>query len=303
MQNQKGVTLIELLTATIASSILLLIIATLMYQMNLNFVASLEKIKIEEDFAMAELQLRAVFNQAINVTAIPAGTAITTFDYNLGTLRDQYDLSSWTQSSGSGSLDTLAVFLRDMLPSGHNSALAIQMNTTGINQRFLATALFFQRPTTDRFGVLYIHESTSRATPLAPTYRDTRIERIVDFKILATTKVKFQSFMNDGNTEDGLIDQEMLSSVTLQITQRYYFNKTAGLQPERWCPPLQMISTPSCQTNAPYNDLTRLYHFNLRNNVLGYSVSQKDGNTPLYRRVFDQIYFLKPTLPGGMLSR
>lgn len=306
MQNQKGITLIELLTATIASSILLLIVATLMYQMNLNFIASLEKIKIEEDFAMTELRLRALFNQAINVTAVPAGSTINNFDNNNGLLLKQYNLSSWTLSNGSGNIDCLGVFLRDLLPSGHTTALANQLNAPG-GQRFIPAALFFQRPTTDRFGVLYLHESTSRTTPLTPSYQDTRIERIVDFQIISTTSTIFSSSMNDGKTEDGQIGKEMLTSITLQMTQRYYFNKSHHLQPERWCPPSQMSSA-ACQTNAPYNDITRLFHFNLRNNVLGYSVSQKTedpttSSTPLYRRVFDQIYFLKATLPEGILTR
>lgn len=297
---QKGVTLIELLTSVAIGSILLLIIGTVMYQMNLNFIASMEKVKIEEDFAMAELHLRAAFSQAINVTTTT--TPISNFNNNLGQALANYSLTGWTPSTGSGNIDTLAVFLKEQLPSGHTSALATQLNTTGIDQRYLASALFFQRPTLDRYGVLYIHSNSSRTTNLAPSYRDTRIERLVDLQIIGATSSPFQSFLNNGDTQDGLVGQNMLTSYTIQLTQRYYFNKSAHLQPERWCPPSQS-SVSVCQTDAPYNDLTRIFHFNLRNNVLGFSISQKEGGTPLYRRLFDHLYFLKINLPVGSLSR
>jgi hypothetical protein len=209
----------------------------------------------------------------------------------------RYNLANWTPSNGSGTIDTLAYFLRENLYSLYNAPLKPLTKV-----RFLPTGLFFQRPTVNKYGILYVNIPPSSAVQIIPSTEDYFFESLVDLQITDIHTFPY---------ERGGITRNMIFSVTFVATQRHFL-PTASNLPLKWCPPANMKNTPECAGSRPYFDLSKSFTIKIRNNVIGESKSQKAiGPTvgalvtypPVENRVFGNIYFLRPSYPPGALKR
>jgi hypothetical protein len=219
------------------------------------------------------------------------------FKNNIGKIR-RYNLNDWTATTGSGTVDTIAYFLRENLRSGESG-----LTMTGAD-RFPVTAVFFQRPTINKYGELYIHTQADYRKSLSPSASDIRIPGIVDFEIVDLVG---NDYANDGNypIDADLQNKTVIGGVLIKIVIRNYFGRT--LENLTWCPARFMTANPTCQTSAPFRDTQKMFLVNVRNNILSRGISQRNPNpldpntvVPEYRRSADTIYFLKPKAPTGV---
>ena len=207
----------------------------------------------------------------------------------------------FTPVMGPGKIDTIAYFLRDNLSSNDPSPSA-----PAASVRFIPSAIFFQRPTVDKYGVLYFNfQSGPNDKSLIPSYKDYFFEGIVDLKVTNIT-----SSVSELSTIQSMVS--MVSSVTFVVTQRNFVATMSNL-PLKWCPPAMMLTVPACGGTRPFVDLTKVFTVKIRNNVIGGSTGQRRigpniVNTlgpfpPIENRVFGNVYFLRPAYPTGALKR
>jgi prepilin-type N-terminal cleavage/methylation domain-containing protein len=301
IRKQAGFSLIELMASVAVGTLVIMMAGTLIQSSYYNFYSLEMKLQIEESVNNAALVLKNYLSMAVN---LQEGTPpLATFQNNVGLIR-RYNLNDWTASSGSGNVDTIAFFLRENLRSG-NSAL-----TTSGFDRFPTTAIFFQRPTQDRFGVLYIQTAQNYTTPLRAQGEGIRVPGVVDFEIMDLIG---NQFVNVGGyaKDNDLNGKFVVGAVLIKVVLRNYFgNKLENLT---WCPQRFIAANPGCQSSTPYRDSEKIFLVNVRNNILSRGMSQRGINplephlptvappiSPQYRRNVDTVYFLKPSIPIGV---
>jgi hypothetical protein len=230
----------------------------------------------------------------INVEAANYPLNLNSFSTPYGKIVSSYNLNSWSPTTGSGDVDTLAFFLRDSLQSRYTSPAPSNIN------RFLPTGIFFQKPTINKFGVLYI-STRDAGGALSPLSNDFLFEGIVDLRIRDVNILPF-----DKDDDPSTTNYNMVFSVTIDVTQRHFFPDPSN-KPMIWCPPSKM-GLIECSGSRVYFDLVKTFTVKIRNNVIGKSRLQRTqiatGNYPqIERRVFENIYFLRPTYPPEALKR
>lgn len=295
IKSNSGFSLTEVLMACFAGLLVVLMAGSAVQSAFYNFYSLEMKLQVEESVNYASMVLRNYISMAVNLQV--AAPPLTNFDNNVGQIRE-YNLNTWTATTGPGSIDTIAYFLRENLPSGdHASAI------TGA-QRFPVTAFFFQRPTVDKYGVLYIQTAGDYTTPLTPKLSDFRIPGIVDFEIVDVVSNEFVNFGNYVSDVD-LEGRQVVAGVLIKITMRNYFGNS--LENLTWCPQRFIATNPTCQSPTPYKDTEKTFLVNIRNNILSRGISQRELNplsttqtSPLYRRSADTVYFFKPYIPVGV---
>jgi hypothetical protein len=313
---QSGLTLVEILMGVAISGGILAATGFSYKQMLFAQHSLYEKLTAEEDVNGAAHILQSYFSMALNLAKLapPATMNAATFKKNIG-LISTYSIKNWVPTMGPGGFDTVAFFVREAMVSGTTA-----VPVTGI-QRFPVTTIFFQKPTVNKYGVIYIGSLTNVGAELAPRDADFKVQRVVDFAI---TEVFTQVFNTQSiyAVDNDLAGQEMVTSINLQITTRNYFGGAGDGHKMTWCPPPFMPSgatpDPQCTADVPYKDTTRFFAFNIRNNVLGRSYYQRGtaDNTldptltptaqppaPYHRRTIDGVYFLSPSIPIGTISR
>ena len=302
LNNQAGYSLIELLVAVAIALVSIVAIWYMLLAVQSQF-SSLQN-KVNSEIELNELMFTVEHYLGMGVDLSFSDTPLPStvlFNGSMGKIA-AYSLSNPTTPfmpvNGPGKIDTLAYFLRDSLSSRNLSINA----PIGAN-RFIPTGIFFQRPTIDKYGVLYVNfQNNPNAVNISPNYQDYFFEGIVDLKILnpVTSVSEIPPY------------QKMVSSVTFMVTQRNFVATMSGL-PLKWCPPDKMTLA-ACGGTRPYVDLVKVFTVKIRNNVLGESTTQRKGGqiiAPNTRgpypatenRVFGNIYFLRPAYPTGALKR
>lgn len=301
-QSLRGFSLIETLVAVGLAGGVMLLIASLLLQIFANYQTLQTKINKDEAILMMGYQLKSHFSMAIGVFSQPAITERSFHNHpnyvNLGQVLEDFDAAvGFNPTTGPGVLELVGFFLRENAKKTGES----------LNERFLGTALYMQKPTVDRYGVLYLtSRKRSEGPAIAPSLSDLRATHLVDFKFTALGEV-FNNPDPDFITSDGdLTGKRLVSSVIIRLVTREYLLST-GVGKRTWCPPIEM-NRPQCRTNLPYRDTEHAFSISLRNNILGRSNSKRvadnlSGNweVPEYRRFLDSVYFLRPSFPqaGG----
>ncbi len=304
---RRGATLIELMAAVGVSVIVLLGAASALILTQNNQLSLSDKMKAEEEVNRVAFPLRHFLSMALNLTEVPGPLNGDNFDSNIGKIA-KYNMANWVSSTGPGQIDVVAYFIRENFLSSTTLPAAA-------TDRFPITTIFFQRPTVDKFGVLYIN--TAKSGPnLSPTDGDIKVSQIVDFQVSEIYSQLFgpSSYLADN---DLLFParKKMVTGVTMKIVTRNYFNGTGQSPVMAWCPqafmPGGLTPNVACKTNLPYKDTEKLFTFTLRNNVIGRSLTQRGtaANTgmpdglmgPIFRRPFEATYFLSPALPPGAI--
>lgn len=294
--HENGFSLLEMLGALTAGTLVVLMVGSMLQSSFYNYYSISMKLQSEEALNHAAYVLKNYFSMAVHLqeeTAVP----MTEFKDNVGKIR-RYNLNDWTASTGSGAVDTIAYFLRENLRSGETG-----LSMTG-PERYPVTGVFFQRPTVNKYGELYITTHPTYAGKFGPTGADIRVPGIVDFEILDLigneyTNVGRYSFDND------LEGKNVIGGVLIKVVIRHYFGHT--MDQLTWCPERFIAGNPSCKSPTPYRDTQKIFLVNIRNNILSRGISQRNQNplnpttiVPEYRRSADTIYFLKPRIPIGV---
>ena len=264
--------------------------------------------KIKSEVEMNELvfSVEHYLGMAVNLTKSPP-LVTSTFDFNSseGKIAEYKLTDVWqlpVNRGDSGEIDTIAYFLRDNLYSNYPPA----PTKPAAAVRFLPTGIFFQRPTIQKYGVLYVNLPRSTDTQMIPSTADYFFEGLVDFEVTNVTAFPFQK------TGAGASTKNMVFSVTFVVTQRHFLPSVHN-QPLIWCPPHRM-NFAQCAGSRPYFDMTKTFTVKIRNNVIAESSTQrkrgpidpltgKQTYVPLEERVFGNIYFLRPSYPPGVLKR
>lgn len=229
---------------------------------------------------------------------------------NTGWVRGDYNFAAtFDPATATSGVDTIGFFLRENLASDYTGT------APGPQSRFMPTGIYFQRPTSKTYGILYIdlgQPQTSGTVSISPTRDDLWFGSIVDFQTAEPESVPFD-IMNPDLTLNPS-GRLRLSSVSIKLTVREYLPKGNDQRDYTWCPPTSM-SKPQCKTTAVYRDVERVIRVVFRNNIIGFSSAQMviSGETPpinarplrraLYRHPYDLVYFLKPTYPATQLKR
>ncbi len=311
-RNESGISLVELLVAAAIVGFVVMAAASAVNLARINMASVSDKVKSEQELNNAAYALRHYISMALNLTAsaTPGPLNTSNFTSNVGQV-GIYNLNSWTATTGPGVVDVIAFFVRENFASG----------TVGLNpaplgsSRFPITGVFFQQPTVDKYGVLYIDTSTS---VLQPQDSDVKVSHIVDFQISEIFSQVFPATGGMGVIDADLQGKKMVTGITMKIVTRNYFSVSEKAPVLTWCPPQFMPSgtspTAQCEPNIPYKDVEKSFTFTIRNNVMGRSFTQRglapdttgaaDGLVaPIYRRPLDSIYFLSPSIPIGQVSR
>lgn len=283
IQNNHGMTLTELLVATGLSSVAMVLMATVMVETT-NLSKSFEvRARDEVERLTAERQLRGVFLQAVDlpfkgnvdINASP-GSGLREYDSDV----------AW--SLPGPSTQTLAVFWRDVRVSAVPPALA-----SGLSTNFLATGIFFQKPTAKTWGVLYIDLGGPGLTTVAPDRSDLIFEGLVGLKVK-----NVQTFLKQ--TTATAIGSPV-TSFDVEMTFRKFINPK-GQADFVYCPRSVLVAgtDPACQDKTPSRDVIRTIRILVRDNTLTVSPSSPLA-TPIGARAYDLVHFFKPYTPSGLL--
>ncbi len=201
----------------------------------------------------------------------------------------QFDLAGWIPVSGNGVTVTIMTGFLDQLKS---NATAIPAAVLDVN-RFLPFSLFFQQPTTDKYGVIYLTIGTPTSVLLSPAQAQFQLDQIVDFSLKEVKSIGVPG---------------RVSQFAIEFTRRSY--KSVNDTRFKWCPP-SFMSSMGCEDPAPYFETTEFINVRLRNNVLGRSTTQKQNIAgtvpPMYEGVPERIqtgvYYLSPVISWETLKR
>jgi hypothetical protein len=298
---QGGFSLIELLIATGIGLVSVLLISQLLVSIQSQFATLQDKIRKEVGVSEMLFYVHHYVGMALDLTLAPGDLNAAAFDGTYGAIRE-YSLAGWTPTTGSGPIDVIAFFLRETLSSRNGD----RDSRPPAVDRFKPTGIFFQRPTVNRFGVLYLSVNLEAGEDIQPRAKDLRFEGLVDFVV---RDVKFDTY-TDASTPP--VTRKMIHSIVFDATQRHYMPTTAP-SAMVWCPPAFM-TLPACATgNRAYRDVTKTFALKIRNNVIGQSLLQKVAGPPpasgapnyqpRFRRTYENIYFLRPSYPLQALTR
>lgn len=307
---QQGFTIIELLVATAIGIAAILVVSQLLIFVQSQFVTLQKRIKDEAEISQLSFYLHHYLSMAVNLTAVTNIPPTANINSSFGAIDADFNMNNWVPQTGNGSVTTIAYFLRDTLSS--RDALQRPMNV----DRFVPTGLFFQRPSIDKYGALYISTENKGAIQISPQQisPDQIFGSIVDFKVLDISYHPLQFRSANLGIPSGPIYQ-MVSSVTFEVTQRHYLPQVPP-QNKSWCPP-QFMSHPKCvHGQRSYRDVSKTLTVKIKNNLLTESLNQRvsfqplvpqPGGFPLFvpriERTYDNVYFLRPSYPQGALKR
>ena len=292
LKNNFGLSLIELLVGVGLSTIATLACFTLINQSYSNYVASSNTTANIIETVGAAATLRQILSSAVNITSNKNLPIVANFSKKKGYVRE-YSLDDWLPSSGDGKIETLFTGFVDQIKSSEVPA----RDEVDLANRFLPISVFFQRPTVNKYGVIYMAIGKKDSKSLKASDAQFQMDQIVDLKI-ADIEVPFS-------------DTNKVSRFTILITRRNFKNLTA--KSYMWCPP-QFISDASvalCKNPDSHFDTSEFINVLLRNNKLRESTSQKQlkplATSAQYigipERFQTGVYFFKPKISWDTLKR
>ena len=277
LKSEKGLSLVELMIAVGLGGFVTVMALSALVSMsnqssNLQHTMSSD---IEEQRATSVVT--AMLAQAIEIKDA-GNTTLNNFVSPDGTGRiRQYDSNAfWGDPIQT---QTLAVFWREAGNSVDSSPAAVA-------SQFLATGIFFQRPTQTTYGVLYINTGANPAS-LAPSRSDLMFEGLTRVRV-----------MNITTYQDDPLAPIPLAPVTgfdLELTFRHFLGGQGDRLEDRTYCPDALAAASVCLSPRAHKDVTSIYHITVRNTVLYRSLSGSRA-----ARLFDQLHFFAPRIPGGI---
>lgn len=282
-----GISLIELLVGLGISTVVILACYDIVNKSSQNYatIAAASENIVETLEASTALKRKISF--AVNLVSEPGPIA-----NNLRLTKSQiisYDLAAWVPTTGDGRVDLVFSGFIDSLKSNY-PVLPARFD------RFVPMAIYFQRPTVNKFGVIYMTLGNADTTFLRPRDANFIFRQIVDFKI-----------KNIDITNSSL---DRVSKFDLEITRRS-FKQTTNNYKYTWCPPEKM-TLPDCASAPAFTDSTEYTTVVLRNNVLEKNSQQQKiakplGSVPNYvgipKRMTSGVYYLDSVQPAESTKR
>lgn len=291
--NSHGFTLIELLVAAGIASVVVLACGYLInnaYKQYISITNTSDNIVESQNFSAI---LKNNLSLAVSVDKITTPVDLTKTYTNIQGVLSSYEkfAEDWVTPASptdSGLTDVIFVGFIDYQKSGSIGVLSDE-------KRFLPAALFFQRPTIKKYGVISLYIGTEADTKLSPDKAQFKLDQIVDFKI-------------DKDDIQSPYDSKV-SEFSLMFTRRNFKNKSS--KDYVWCPPLQM-NKPECSNHSAYFDTTEFVNIKFRNLYLRPSQSIKQRKTGssldiefegVPERLTSGVFFMKPVVNWGALKR
>ncbi len=285
--NRAGFSLIELLVGLGVSSLAVLACYDIVNKSSQNYLTIAAASENIVETLQASTALKRKISMAVNLEFTAVITP--TVELTKGQLIN-FNQANWTPTNGDGQIVPVFSGFIDSLKSNY-STLPSRFN------RFLPMAVFFQRPTVDKYGVIYITVGDAGTTRLLPRDADFIFRQIVDFKIKNIDK------------KNSSINR--VSKFDFEITRRS-FKQTTNRFDYRWCPPQEM-ARPECESAPAFTDSTEYTTITLRNNVLEHHSQQQkmykatNAGKPSYvgipKRLVSGVYFLDSVQPAESMKR
>lgn len=262
-KNSPGYSVVELLAATAIGSTIFALVAVLI---NLAMSTSLKQqdmIETETELLVGTYHLTNVLSQAVELNGVT--TDINTYQTGTvdGVIRT-FTNEGTTIAGTEGRTYTIAVFNRETTSSGLSGGAGTFPVST-----FRPTGIFYQKPTANTAGALYI-DLGGRATAnlVQPDATTTVIHRLVEFQV---TEVR----LGPGN--------EAISARIRMVLR--YFNNAENVPAGAWCPAADIGVVAGCVNNANFRDLVTQFQVIMGNNDLtsqGINVARQGTNGLLY---------------------
>jgi hypothetical protein len=232
-----------------------------------------DKIEAEKNLIDATYQITYTLGQAVYVAQ--STTSLNSFSIGasgLGQLLSNFNGDS-ISGGNAGKIYTIAIFNRENATSA-----------TGVSQSaILPTALFYQTPTLNKSGALYLNlgnsPSSSGLVALNPDASSFLIDRVVSFKVVSVQTAP---------------SSQQVTSAQFEITVRYFLG-TTNPGSGAWCPPNDIGAVTGCDASLAHKDITTNFQVGLVNNKFnsdGTSIPQQDS--------LGRIYLFKMLSPMGL---
>ncbi len=263
LQNQNGMTLVELMVATAASTLIILGGAMLLSSILEADAFTRRSADTLETAQSLEMNIPHYVGQAINarwtdidITNIGGGPG------EIRTFRSSRDAAIATPPT------TVAAFIRE---AGYTSS-------TNPGSDLRATSLYFKNPTATTPGILFVSSSNpgTGTTTLSSRNAEMFFDNIVEFEL-----------------SSGGIPIDAGDTVRM-VEMRVVFRKFRSSEPSewRWCPSIEMNTTAECRSGAQYTDITKLINIPLRNNVMISNFESETGSR-LEETVYGDVYYYR----------
>jgi type II secretory pathway pseudopilin PulG len=297
----KGFTVIEVLVSTFLCALAAVFIATVWTNsVRLNQTLELQA-DAEKERWSAEAQVRAAFLQAVDLTYV-GNRDLANWQGEpgqfTGALRSFDSDAHW--ATAAQTTYPLAIFYRDEARS------PVGGNATGLKSKFVRTGLYFQKPTYQKWGALYLDLADVGGGPVDPR-KGIIFEGLIRVQIKGPTVRTFNPFgtANPGAYDPpGPVSPKPVTSFDLEMTFRKYIASQTN-EPLVFCPSSWININTQCMTKTPYHDIVRTLRIVVRNNVLSISPTAPITGPPVGvqfgSRIYDRIHFFKPTFTKGLL--
>lgn len=273
IKNNRGMTLVNLITAVGVSGLVLLIIATLSMYVYVQFENTKAQLQAEASANRLEYLFKLYLTQAINISGVTGLTEVTgaNFSVNDATATGRWfgvpngAAVVWDQMGDLvGNWATLGVFVRE--------------TGMGTDSDLQPTAIWYRKPTAATSGVIFFDTG---ATPgnMVPDYGDPFVSGI--------TRFEFQ------RQDIGVPAQ--LSSLRINFRLRY--QRKRGNAGVNWCPTVDITNgVAGCATpGASYREIEKNFDVVLRNN---FRSAVGVNGTPGEVRTLGRLYFFQITNPA-----
>jgi hypothetical protein len=293
LQNDKGASLMELVTGLAASAVLFLVAMFLMSWSSNAFQELERRARAQRDSLEAAYYLKNLMGLAVDVrsppnAALAANLTGYTVDYTAaapvnGVIRSYDSLQSATAA---GATDTIGIFVRET----GGSTIA------GGFTSYAPTGVFFQLPTPTQSARLTIDIGGPAGAPstLAPDTSDFYFDNISEFRITLEDQPVLP-----WPTGTFALDRP-IRWATVRIVFRVFSDSgmdSLGARQYRWCPSSKIATNVACQGGLPYKDIERVFTVYFRNNDIDPTFMNVGTMAP--RRLFGNLHFFKLFVPFG----
>jgi prepilin-type N-terminal cleavage/methylation domain-containing protein len=275
LKSQSGMTLIEVMLTVALIGIFAFGAMKVLTDLTNNAQVESRIIDLEVERLTMESQIQQIFGQAMYLVSTNATIPVAN---NIGRIRDTVNLIGPKLNAADPDIETLAVFFRDTGVSGPAAS--------GIASNPLPTAVYFQRPTANTWGVLYISLGIGTPPNLAPSRSDLFYEGLLGLRI-----TNLVTYNQDGSA--AVVNGNPVTSFDLELTFRRFLGPAGGRK--SFCRQAQVTANVAgCAIDGPFRDDLRVVRVTMRNNVIAESPTEQNS----YSRVFDTVHFFQAQRPN-----
>lgn len=257
----------ELLMTTALVGILGLVVSSLMVQMTREAAGITDRMSFEEEFELLQSVIERPYRTAVDVrlASTAAAPLVANRVLNDGASRGALTVYDSVARPNDGNADLIALFFRES--SFMNAGVRLTSALT-------PTAIYFQRPTTTTYGMLYISNGAQGAAgSLQPSGAAVNFGRITEFRIQNPIPNTVNSYTKNFEV-----------SVTMRYPVGAASQDTGTLNNVNWCPAPDIADSTCVGANTRnYKDVNRVFKVELKNNG---NPAGPDFSDLLYGRIY-----------------